>query len=114
MISSTKLGSLVGYTPTESPTSKFSPQPVRSSSKWRVSFSDSGPLSRRLTSILARKGLVREYGRAATVAIPSLIAAFFSGDLYSPQMLSRHFESPLSSKFQAFFEERFVRRLAFD
>src|SRR5215471_16907207 len=103
MISSTKSGSLVGYTPTESPTSNFRRQPVRSSSKWRVSFSDSGPLSRRLTSILAGKGLVREYGWVATVAVASVIAAFFSGDLYSPQMLSRHFESPPSSKLQAFF-----------
>jgi hypothetical protein len=34
-----------------------------------------------LTSILAGKGLVREYGRAATVAVASVIAAFFSGDL---------------------------------
>jgi len=56
-------------------------EPVRSSSKCRVSFSDSSPLNRRLTSILAGKGFVREYGRAATVAVVSVIAAFFSGDL---------------------------------
>src|SRR5260370_181642 len=70
-----------GYPPTESPTSKLNPHPVRSSSKWRVSFSDSGPLSRRLTSIVAGKGFVREYGGAATVALASVIAAAFSGDL---------------------------------
>src|SRR5215831_15537914 len=114
MISSTSSGSLVGYTPTESPTSKFNPQPVRSSSKCRVSFSDSGPLSRRLTSILAGKGLVREYGGAQTVAVASVIAAFFSGDLLSPQMFTGHFQLRALGKLQAFFEERFERPLAFD
>ncbi len=68
MISSTRSGSFVGYTPTESPTSKLNPQPVRSSSKWRVSFSDSGPLSRRLISIVAGNGFVREYGEGSNVA----------------------------------------------
>jgi hypothetical protein len=63
-----------------------------------VSFSDSGPLSRRLTSILEGKGLVREYGRAATVAIASVIAAFFSGDLLSLQMSNRYFQSRPSRK----------------
>src|SRR5439155_23993833 len=37
-------------------------------SKWRVSFADSGPLSRRLTRSLAGNGFAREYGGAATVA----------------------------------------------
>jgi hypothetical protein len=40
-----------------------------------------------LTSILAGKGFVREYGRAATVALASVIPAF-SGELWSPQMSS--------------------------
>src|SRR4029077_2710758 len=114
MISSTRAGSFVGYTPTESPTSTLNPHPARSSSKWRVSFSDSGPLSRRLTSIVAGKGFVREYGGAATVALASVIAAAFSGDLWSPQMFTRHFQSRASDKVQAFFEERFDRRFAFD
>jgi hypothetical protein len=34
-----------------------------------------------LTSIVAGNGFVREYGGAATVAVASVIAAFFSGDL---------------------------------
>src|SRR5947207_10114245 len=97
MISSTKSGSFVGYTPTESPTSKLNPHAVRSSSKWRVSFSDSGPLSRRLTCIVAGKGFVREYGGAATVALTSVIAAF-SGELRLPQMFTRHFQSRASGK----------------
>src|SRR5215831_397394 len=114
MISSTNSGSFVGYTPAESPTSKFNPQPMRSSSKWRVSFCDSGPLIRRLTSILAGKGLVLEYGRAATVAVASVMAAFFSGDLHLAQMFTRFLQSLAQRKLQAFFEEPFDRRLAFD
>src|SRR5262249_18503228 len=104
MISSTSSGSFVGYTPTESPTSKLNPQPVRSSSKWRVSFSDSGPLSRRLASIVAGKGFVREYGAvdgAAKVAVASVIPAC-SGELRLPQMFTRHFQSRTSGKLQAF------------
>src|SRR6266567_5699077 len=68
MISSTSCGSFVAYTANESPTSKLKPQPVRSSSKWRVSFADSGPLRGRLTRSLAGNGFAREYGGAETVA----------------------------------------------
>jgi hypothetical protein len=60
-----------------------------------VSFSDSGPLSRRFTSILAGKGFVREYGSAETVAVASVIAAFFNGDWYLPQMV--HLFFPIAS-----------------
>src|SRR6266568_9093582 len=79
MISSTSCGSFVAYTASESPTSKLNPQPVRSSSKWRVSFADSGPLSRRLTSSLAGNGFDREYGEAATAGagIRASVAAVY-------------------------------------
>ena len=68
MISSTSCGSFVAYTARESPTSKLNPHPLRSSSKWRVSLAESGPLRRRLTRSLAGNGFVREYGGAATEA----------------------------------------------
>src|SRR5579884_42757 len=77
--------------PTESPTSKLNPQPVRSSSKWRVSFSDSGPLRRRLTRIRAGNGFAREYGVADDVGGAARVAdawfmIVFSGDLLSSQI----------------------------
>src|SRR5258708_30413229 len=102
MISSTRSGSFVGYTPTESPTSKLNPHPVRSSSKWRVSFSDSGPLSRRLTSIVAGKGFVREYGGAATVALASVITAAFSCELLLPPKFHPHFPIETSDQIPTF------------
>jgi len=58
--------------------------------------------------------LVREYGEAATVAVASVIAAFFSGDLQSPQMFTRYFESRAFSKLQVFFEERFDLGIVLD
>jgi hypothetical protein len=45
-----------------------------------------------LTSILAGNGLVREYGKAATVAVASVMGAFFSGDLHSAQMFTRYLQ----------------------
>src|SRR6266478_69648 len=69
MISSTSCGSFVAYTANESPTSKLKPHPIRSSSKWRVSFSDSGPLRRRLTTRRAGKGFARVYRGATTAAV---------------------------------------------
>src|SRR6266480_1540378 len=79
MISSTSCGSFVAYTASESPTSKLNPHPVRSSSKWRVSFADSGPLRRRLTTRRAGKGFARVYrggaAAAAAVAVASVMAS---------------------------------------
>src|SRR5581483_2411365 len=86
--------------PTESPTSKLNPQPVRSSSKWRVSFSDSGPLRRRLTRIRAGNGFAREYGvaddagGAARVADASFMIVC-SGDLLSSQISTHRWKPPL-------------------
>src|SRR5206468_10044175 len=68
MISSTSCGSFFAYTASESPTSNLNPHPVKSSSKWRVSFADSKPLRLRLTRSLAGNGFAREYGGAATEA----------------------------------------------
>src|SRR5438552_7309388 len=78
MISSTSSGSFVGYTANESPTSKLKPHPVRSSSKWRVSFADSGPLRRRLTTRRAGKGFARVYRVAATVAAAPAVASIIA------------------------------------
>src|SRR6266480_4455200 len=78
MISSTSCGSFVAYTANESPTSKLKPHPVRSSSKWRVSFADSGPLRRRLTTRRAGKGFARVYRVAATVAAALAVASIIA------------------------------------
>src|SRR5258708_13276130 len=80
MISSTSCGSFVAYTANESPTSKLNPHPVRSSSKWRVSFADSGPLRRRLTRSLAGNGFAREYGGAA-IEPPACITVLYRRSL---------------------------------
>src|SRR4029453_9031191 len=72
-----------------SPTSKLKPHPVRSSSKWRVSFSDSGPLRRRLTSMRAGNGFARVYrgGATAGIAVASIISNSCSGDSTASQIL---------------------------
>src|SRR5207248_5427349 len=63
----------------ESPTSKLNPHPARSSSKWRVSFAESGPLRRRLTRSLAGNGFARVYGGATTeplACMPQTMSAY--------------------------------------
>jgi hypothetical protein len=75
-----------------------------------------------LTSILAGNGLVREYGGAATVAVASVIAAFFSGELQSPQISSvisdrEHCTNPSRAAQRRFLQEvrlleKMNRRLA--
>jgi len=48
------------------------------------------------------------------VAVASVIAAFFSGDLQSPQMFTGYFESRAFNKLQVFFEERFDLGIVLD
>src|SRR6266705_2785326 len=60
---------------TESPGSKFSPQPVRSISKWRVSFFETGVLSRQLTTSLAGNGLARVHTEVGGAGLGGAVGA---------------------------------------
>src|SRR6266545_6390568 len=96
MISSTSCGSFVAYTANESPTSKLRPHPVRSSSKCRVSFADSGPLRRRLTTMRAGNGFARVYRGAATATAVSACINKVTG-LYADNLAVRKLISLLES-----------------
>jgi hypothetical protein len=59
IMSSTSEGSFVAQTVIESPTSYLRPHPLKSISKWRVSFSEPSPQRLRLTVSFPGKGFVR-------------------------------------------------------